>query len=284
MSTYSAARGGEQHMSYSQVASSSAPMAVRLAGLRVDLCERDYVLNEVHRRLSGRNTVPLFLASANLDHIHHFKAASGRSDLFAATADSEWLVLPDGMPVVWTVRRLTGQRWAQLAGADLLPDLLDVAACASARVGFLGGTPEMHARLATVLQGARSGVTVAGYWAPPRQVLFNPRASGNLAADIRSSQVDLLVVSLGKPRQEQWLAMYGVACGVRAAAAFGAASDFLAGTSPRAPRPLRRAGLEWMYRLVREPRRLWRRYLVEGVSTWLRLYWELRVKRRAMRR
>jgi hypothetical protein len=110
-------------------------------------------------------------------------------------------------------------------------------------------------------------------WAPDRPVLGDPVASAALAQEIRASQVDLLFVGLGKPRQEAWIQEYGVRTGARVLLAFGAAMDFIAGGSARAPEVLRQHGLEWLDRLVREPRRLWRRYLVQGPRALTRLHW-----------
>src|SRR5439155_17039259 len=112
---------------------------------------------------------------------------------------------------------------------------------------------------------------VAGYWAPQRSDLADARACSALAVQIRDAGVDLLVVGLGKPRQEVWCARYAAATGAKVCLAFGAAPDFIAGTVPRAPELLRSSGLEWLYRLLLEPRRLSRRYLLQGPRALCRL-------------
>ena len=92
-----------------------------------------------------------------------------------------------------------------------------------------------------------------------------------LAGTIRDAHTDLLVVGLGKPRQEEWMQRYAGASGARVLLGFGAAADFLAGKVSRAPGWLRRAGGEWLYRLYKEPRRLFRRYCLEGPPAMWRL-------------
>jgi exopolysaccharide biosynthesis WecB/TagA/CpsF family protein len=173
-------------------------------------------------------------------------------------------VLLDGMPLVWTTNRRTGQRWEQLAGSDLLPELLDLAARRGDRVGFVGGDDDLRGELPAALEARWPSLAVAGHWTPSRAVVEAPSASADLAATIAEARVDLLVVGLGKPRQERWIAAHAPATGCRVACAFGASADFVAGRVQRAPEALSKVGGEWLYRLYKEPRRLARRYLAEG--------------------
>jgi exopolysaccharide biosynthesis WecB/TagA/CpsF family protein len=218
------------------------------------------VIKAVGDALDGRRR-PLRLASANLDHVYRF---DGEAELFESDDDGQWLVLLDGMPLVWTTRRRTGHRWSQLAGSDLLPDLLALAEARGARVAFVGGTDELRDRLPAALDERWPGLQVTGHWTPERAVVEDPDASADLAAEIRAAGADLLVVGLGKPRQERWMARHSAATGARVTAAFGASTEFIAGVQTRAPEALSRVGAEWAYRLYKEPRRLARRYLAEG--------------------
>jgi N-acetylglucosaminyldiphosphoundecaprenol N-acetyl-beta-D-mannosaminyltransferase len=241
---------------------------VTLGGTAVDLCGEEDFLAVLRDHLTGpRPAAPLAVSSANLDHIHHF-GTGGRNRALLAAPGPRWLVLLDGVPLVRRAAALTGRDWPQLAGSDLLPAVLATADDAGARVGFLGGTPAMQQRLAAVLAEAYPSLKVAGMWAPDRAGLMAPA----LADTIRAADADLLVVGLGKPRQEDWISRYAGASGARVLLGFGAAADFLAGEVSRAPRWLRRAGGEWLYRLVREPRRLFRRYCLEGPPAMWRLW------------
>jgi exopolysaccharide biosynthesis WecB/TagA/CpsF family protein len=265
-------------------AESQAPRRIRLAGTPVDLCSQAQAVEVVRARLrqptegqptEGQPTEgqpaeeparPLVVASANLDHIHHFGRAGGAHAAIDSTQSTvDWFVLLDGMPLVWRARAIDrSDRWQRLAGSDILADLLSAAQEHGQRVGFLGGTAQTHALLAPALAGSFPGLTVAGYWAPERAELADRQAMSGLARQIRDAGVDLLVVSLGKPRQEIWCARYAAASGAKVCLAFGAAPDFIAGTVSRAPEVLRASGLEWLYRLWLEPRRLARRYLLQG--------------------
>jgi N-acetylglucosaminyldiphosphoundecaprenol N-acetyl-beta-D-mannosaminyltransferase len=239
------------------------------AGTALDIVERRELLDEVSRRLlsTGR---PLVLASSNLDHLTHFGIGGSLPDPALAPREADWLVTADGMPLVWWARRRARGHVHQLAGSDLLPQILKVAERIGASVGFIGGWPEHHDRLTLALSQRFPDLRVAGCWAPSRDDLRQEELQVDLAKEIARHGVELLVVGLGKPRQEVWLSQFLGETESRVALAFGAASDFLAGSTPRAPAPLRRVGLEWLYRLVREPRRLWRRYLLEGPrALWL---------------
>ncbi len=241
-----------------------------LGGSEVDLFSREQVLASVRDRLREPAPRLLNVASANLDHLHHFGIDSGREGCFD-NDDADWLMLLDGMPLVWAARRMTGGEWQQLAGSDLLPDVLRVAARERSRVGFLGGSPRQHEILATTLPSKYPDLDLAGFWSPSREVVNDPEASAIVAEEIAQSRVDLLVVGLGKPRQEDWLLRHGEATGAKVALAFGAAADFMAGTVERAPERWRQLGMEWAYRLIKDPKRLARRYLVQGPASAARL-------------
>jgi exopolysaccharide biosynthesis WecB/TagA/CpsF family protein len=233
---------------------------VHIGAHRIDLIQHHQLGVAVDDALAGRRA-PLLLASANLDHVYRFER---QTDLFATTPDGQWLVLLDGMPLVWACRRKTGRAWDRLAGADLLPDLLTQAEARDAGVGFVGGSDAARRALAPALEARWPRLRVAGHWTPTREVVDDRRASSVLASEIADARTDILVVGLGKPRQEQWMARHASATGARVTGAFGASADFISGIQKRAPEVLSRVGGEWLYRLARDPRRLARRYLAEG--------------------
>lgn len=245
---------------------------VVLGGAPVDLWRDGDVLAAVRDRLATEEGPPLAVSSANIDHIHHFgTGGANRADLDLTSPSPRWVVLLDGAPLVRRANRLTGVEWPRLAGSDLLTPLLADAESDGASVGFLGGMPAMHDRLATVLTTIFPALKVAGMWAPERAELADPDRARALADAVRVARVDLLVVGLGKPRQERWIQHHAGDCGARVLLAFGASADFLAGEVNRAPGWVQRASAEWLYRLYKEPRRLGRRYLLQGPPAMWRL-------------
>lgn len=241
-------------------------MRVILGGSPVDLLTLDELKTAVTDHLDGDHDKPLLLASANLDSVYHFGPHGEHGGFFTDSGESDWLVLLDGMPLVWVAKVLYGRQWNQLAGSDILPVLITIADESGARVGFFGGSRELHDRLPDVLTARWPKLQVAGFWSPSRAAIDNPVSARALATKVAEARVDMLFVALGRPREELWLRENAATVGVRVGAAFGAAGDFLGGTMARAPLCWRRLGFEWLYRLVREPRRLWRRYLVQGPS------------------
>jgi N-acetylglucosaminyldiphosphoundecaprenol N-acetyl-beta-D-mannosaminyltransferase len=173
--------------------------------------------------------------------------------------DAADLVTPDGMPLVWALRLLGVGGATRVYGPDLTPILCQRAAADGVPVGFYGSTPEVLADLTANLVGRYPGLQVAYAYSPP----FRPLSAdeeGEVVDEINRSGARILFVGLGAPKQEQWMAAHkgkvqAVMLGV------GAAFDFLAGRKRQAPKLLQRLGLEWLFRLVNEPRRLWQRYL-----------------------
>ncbi len=227
---------------------------------------------EGHWRLEG--ATPLAVCSVNLDHVHHFGTGArwhGTGSHHAAPGERaiEWLNLVDGAPVAKRLERATGTPWPRLAGSDLIGPILERAQANGLSVGFFGGSAETHERLRAQLALERPALRLSGCWAPGAHELADPARSRELAAGIRAAGTDILVVCLGKPRQEVWIAEYGALTGARTLLAFGAVVDFLAGRVDRAPRWVAGHGLEWAWRLAMEPRRLARRYLVQGPPAYL---------------
>jgi N-acetylglucosaminyldiphosphoundecaprenol N-acetyl-beta-D-mannosaminyltransferase len=169
-------------------------------------------------------------------------------------------VTPDGMSLVWALRKLGARGVSRVYGPDLLPEICARAAQRGIRVGLYGGAPDAVLRLRTVLQGRFPRLEVPFAWSPPFREL-EPEEDARATAAIEDAGVGVLFVGLGCPRQERWMAAHRetlpcVQVGV------GAAFDFLAGAKAQAPRWIMAAGLEWLFRLLHEPRRLWRRYLI----------------------
>ncbi|WP_168583461.1 WecB/TagA/CpsF family glycosyltransferase [Gephyromycinifex aptenodytis] len=249
------------------------PVVVRAAGVEVERWEHEALLEHVAHVVTqppAQATAAVAIGSINLDHFHHF--GDGRIEL-TNDPDStgvDWIMLADGAPVAGRAARVSGMDWPRLTGADLLPEILGLCQEQGAVVGFLGGTPATHDRLRVLLPQRYPGLPPAHFWAPERETVDSRQGSEDLAAQIAAAGVDVLNVALGKPRQEMWIQNYGEATQAKVLMAFGASADFLAGNSSRAPQWLQRTGLEWAYRLLCEPRRLARRYLVHGPPALLR--------------
>ncbi len=245
-------------------------MRVSLGGAAVDLMTRRTAIKSIVGA-SARSSSPLGVASANLDHIFHFGDGGRWQGILDESRGVEWMTLLDGQPLVRASARLTGRRWPRLAGSDLIEELFTEAEAQGVVVGFLGGSVESHRMLRARIASDWPQLRVGGCWAPGRRELVDATSSEALAHEIRSCQVQMLFVGLGKPRQEVWIAEHGPATGAGTLLAFGASADFVAGIARRAPRAVSDVGAEWLWRLGHEPRRLARRYLVEGPGAYVSL-------------
>jgi N-acetylglucosaminyldiphosphoundecaprenol N-acetyl-beta-D-mannosaminyltransferase len=169
------------------------------------------------------------------------------------------LVTPDGMPLVWGLRLLGHKSATRVYGPDLSPMVLKMSEVNCVPVGFYGGRPETLHRLLRVVGQRFPDLKVAFSFSPPFRGL-NTNEDQRIIDEINRSGARILFVGLSTPKQDYWMAehkdkVHSVMIGV------GAAFDFLAGTKRQAPRWMMRIGMEWFFRLLTEPRRLWKRYL-----------------------
>ncbi len=257
-----------------QAAGGKAATTIELGGCPADLLELDQALKVMVEHLGSNRGRPLAVVSLNLDHVHHFGRGGrwyGTLTCERSTDRIDWLYLLDGAPLVRQAERVTGARWPRLAGSDLIGPVLDAAEANGFSIGFLGGAEDTHDALRRRLAAMRPGLDVRGFWAPTRSTLADPAGSEALAADVAAAGPDILVVGLGKPRQELWTAEYGPLTGAGVILDFGAVVDFLADRVRRAPAAVAEHGLEWAWRLGMEPRRMAGRYLVHGPEAYLTL-------------
>lgn len=184
-----------------------------------------------------------------------------------------FLVTPDGMPLVWALRWLGCRAATRVYGPTLMPLVCAQAELRGIPVGFYGGTPEARQRMLANLRARFPKLELACALGPPFRAPSSDEDARDVEA-IRSSGARILLVGLGCPKQERWMAAHAdqidaVMLGV------GAAFDFAAGTKAQAPAWMQASGLEWLFRLACEPRRLWRRYLRHNPRFVYRLALEL---------
>ena len=171
------------------------------------------------------------------------------------------LVLPDGMPLAWWVRGAGHREADRVCGPEFMPHLLRN--LKGARHFFYGASPETLDKLIAWVQKDYPDAVIAGSHSPPFRRLTSEEEDA-IVAEINASQADIVWVGLSTPKQERWMAANINRLTAGALIGVGAAFDMHAGNVKRAPKFLRRTGFEWTYRLVLEPKRLWRRYLTNN--------------------
>jgi N-acetylglucosaminyldiphosphoundecaprenol N-acetyl-beta-D-mannosaminyltransferase len=226
---------------------------VEVLGTPIDATSYDHVLATLARHLG---TDARSFAFCN---VHSVMTARRDPAVRRALAEAD-IRTPDGMPLVWVLRRRGLPEQSRVYGPDLMELALRHGVGLGWRHFLLGAAPETLDRLADRARALAPGVCIVGTHSPP----FRPMTAqeeAEVVAAIQASGANLVWIGLGMPKQELWMARARAQLPGVHLLAVGAAFDLISGTVPQAPDWMQDHGLEWAYRLWREPRRLWRRYL-----------------------
>ncbi len=174
------------------------------------------------------------------------------------------LVLVDGTPMMWAARLLGVPLPDRVSGSDLVPQFCQVAAERGYRIFLLGGGPGIAEGAQRWLEARNPSLRIVGTYAPPFGFEKDGYENARIISMVRRAKPDVLFTAFGASKQERWLTRFREDLAVPVSMSVGSTFDYLAGRLKRAPTWMQRAGLEWMFRLAQEPRRLWRRYLVDN--------------------
>lgn len=235
----------------------SSPESVYVLGVRVDRLSQEQALDKIEhliasRRASG-NTLPCQqIITVNTE----FVMAAQRNSHFRQAINNAALVVPDGIGVVWATHYIGCPAPERVTGTDTLEALARRCAAAGYRLYLLGAAPGVAEKAAARLQSIAPGLQIAGTYAGSPAPVENEA----ILERIRTAQADVLCVAYGAPAQDLWIQRNLSRLPVAVAIGVGGAFDFLSGRQRRAPRLMQWMGLEWLYRLYREPWR-WQRML-----------------------
>jgi N-acetylglucosaminyldiphosphoundecaprenol N-acetyl-beta-D-mannosaminyltransferase len=218
----------------------------------------------------------LLVATPNVDHLLRLRRDAEFREAYARAG----LILADGVPLVWLARLQGTPLKAKVSGADFLVEFCRVAASKGRRIFFLGGREGVAQRTADVLASRFPGLIVAGTHSPSWGFDSREDESREIIQRVKAQRPDILFVAAGTPRQEKWLLRYAADLDPTVCVGVGAAFDFVSGRVRRAPRLMREVGLEWFWRLIHEPRRLFYRYVIEDFPFFMQLLWKTLVRRR----
>jgi exopolysaccharide biosynthesis WecB/TagA/CpsF family protein len=206
------------------------------------------------------------VVTVNLD----FLTIADRNPQFEATLNGADLAVADGMPLVW-LSRLRGESLCErVAGVELVMESCRVGAELGSKVFLLGAAPGVADAAGQRIEATYPGIQIVGTYSPPIGPL-TPQEDRKIVDLVRLAAPDLLFVALGAPRQDLWIREHLAELQVPVAMGVGCVLDLLAGNVRRAPLWMQRSGLEWAFRLVQEPGRLWRRYLLNDLPLLARL-------------
>lgn len=223
-----------------------------ICGLPVDNVTMAGALDLIQERLATRTRTRLFFVNADCVNISY------RDPAYRRTLEQADLVFADGIGMRLAGKMLGTPVRDNVNGTDLFPLACERLAGSGHRVFLLGARPGVAKKVQQWAAKTYPGLTICG----SHHGYFDQERSSEVAEQIRRSGADVLFVALGAPLQEKWIAEHIEATGVTVALGVGGLFDFFSGDMPRAPRWMRRAGLEWVYRFAQEPGRMWKRYWV----------------------
>lgn len=235
----------------------------------------DLILRHLRQERAGRKTMRVFGVNAQIATL------AQKDRRFAAAMLSADVLYPDGISIVIASRVLGHPLKERVPGGELMELLCREAAVGGLSVYFLGGLPGAAEKAARILQERYPLLKIAGVACPPVGFEQNAEESARVLTAIQEAAPDILFVGLGVPKQELWVWENTAKLPVGVAFPIGAALDTTAGLRKRAPLWAQKTGIEWLYRLAMEPKRLWRRYLIGNTRfVWIILRQRVSKKRR----
>ena len=235
-----------------------------LLGVPVDSLTMDEALDAMERLIQARR--PSYIVTPNVDVLVQLQ----RDREFKRIYDGASLVVPDGVPLMWAASFLGKPLKEKVSGSDLFVKFCERASQKGHKVYFMGAMPGVAVKAAEILTQRYPGLNVVGTYSPSFGFEKNEAECALIVQKITEAKPDVLFIGLGSPKQEKWTDRFKAQYNVPVTVGVGISFDYVAGTVKRAPRWMQDAGLEWSWRLAMEPKRLWRRYLVnDPVFFWL---------------
>lgn len=225
-------------------------------GCPVTRLDLDGFVREAERFIDSRR--PHYIAVVNAAKLVSMRR-DAELDQSVRSAD---LIGADGVPLVWASKLLGDPLPGRVNGTDLMMKLLETADRRRYRMFFFGASPRVLDQVLARVRRDYPSVQIAG----AQHGYFATDEERQIVAQIRDSRCDILFIAFGTPKKELWVKHYLADMAVPVVHGVGGSFDVLAGLIPRAPRWMQRAGLEWLFRLLQEPRRMWKRYLITNTA------------------
>lgn len=211
---------------------------------------------------------PSYVVTPNVDHIVKLETDKEFKEVYK---DAD-LILTDGMPLIWISKIKKTPIKEKVSGSDLFPEICKLAAEKGYKVFLLGAAEGVALKAAENLKNKYKGLNVVGTYSPSYGFEKKEDEIKQIIEMINEVKPDILAVGLGAPKQEKFLYNYSERLNVPVSLAIGASIDFEAGNVERAPEWMQKSGLEWSYRLFKEPKRMFKRYLVDDMKIFRLLF------------
>jgi len=201
---------------------------------------------------------PAYVVTPNADHLLQLQ----KDKLFQEIYNNAFLSVPDGVPLVWASKFLKKPLKERVNGTDLFEALCKVSAEKGFKVFLLGGRETAAEAASKVLKDKYKNLNVCGFYCPPLGFEKDTKELQKINEMIKQAKPDILFVGLGAPKQEKWIYKQYKELNVPVSVGIGGSFELVSGVVQRAPVWMQKAGLEWFYRLIKEPKRLWKRYII----------------------
>lgn len=205
---------------------------------------------------------PSYVVTPNVDHIVQLE----KNTELQQTYKEADLILADGQPLIWISKFYKNPIKEKISGSDLFPKLCELAAVKGYKMFFLGAAEGVAARAANNLQKKFLGLQVVGTYSPPFGFEYNQLELEKIIRMIQNASVQILIVGLGCPKQEIFIHEHYKSLGIPVSLGLGASFDFEAGNIQRAPKWMSKHGLEWLFRVTQDPKRMAKRYFVNDLK------------------
>ena len=235
-------------------------MRIALLNIFVDNLTMSEAIDSINALIKNQDRS--YVVTPNLDHIVIIE----KDPEFKTIYDNASLILADGKPLLWLSKIFGTPIKEKVSGSDLFPELCDLAARENYRVFILGAEEGVADTAAAVLVQKYPNLQIAGTYSPPIGFEKNAIEVHRIVSMINDARSDILGVALGSPKGEKFIYQVKDELNVRLSISIGATIDFIAGKVKRAPAWVSNAGLEWLFRIFQDPKRLFKRYWMDAIS------------------
>lgn len=233
---------------------------MKFMNIEIDNLTMQETLETIDRLIQERNNA--YVVTPNVDHIVQLETNEELQDVYANAS----LILTDGKPLLWIAKWYGTPIKEKISGSDLFPLLCEMSARKGYTMFFLGAAEGIAAKCAENLVQRYKGLKVVGTYSPPYGFEKDFAEIDKIKQMIRNTSPDILNVGLGCPKQEKFMYYYCKELGVPISLGLGASFDFEAGNIKRAPKWMADHGLEWLFRITQDPKRLTKRYLIDDIK------------------
>lgn len=231
-------------------------MKINICSIEIDNYNFDEVVERIVKHILSKGK-PEYVVTPNAMHILALQKDANFREIYRKA----FLVVPDGVSLLWAAKFLQTPLNGRVNGTDLFEKLCAIAAEKGLKVFLLGGRPGAAEKAQEILVSRHPGLQIVGTYCPPYGFESQPTILASINSEIAEASPDLLFVGLGAPKQEKWIAANYLHLGVPISVGIGVSFELVSNMVRRSPVWMQKVGLEWLFRLFTEPRRLWKRYV-----------------------